>query len=91
MFTPIFKPGDQKVFAQQGDLSASSHRIRRAYLVIILGTVVLGIFCMSVDEWLAGAMLTVIGLTVTVWMLKADVSKRRMLRRMRQRSTDKKP
>jgi FtsH-binding integral membrane protein len=85
MSGPIFDPGDQKVIGQ-GFPAASSRIANRVYLVLMLGLVLLGVGCLLIGEYASGIVMVAAGAVTAFFLLRAQLSERAMLRRMRRRA-----
>ena len=81
---PVYAPGDQKVIGQ-GFPTPSSHLANRVYFVVMLGVASLGVGCLFFREYIAGAIMTLVGFVAAFLFARAELSDRAMRRRMRRR------
>jgi CHASE2 domain-containing sensor protein len=83
---PLFKPGDQKVFAPDGDISSAARRFDIAWLVLLSIVVLTGVGALCFGWWLPAAVLLIGGGIPVAAILRRILAERAMVRRMRNRS-----
>ncbi len=82
---PLFKPGDQKVFGPNGDISSASRRCDIAWLVMLSIVVLTGVGALCFGWWLPGVVLIIGGGIPAGAIAHSILSRRAMVRRMRQK------
>lgn len=81
---PILDPGDQKVIGQSFS-TPSSRTANRVYFFLMLGLTLLGVGCLFFGEYIAGGVMTLVGIVAACLFARSELSERSMLRRMRSR------
>ncbi len=81
---PMFDPGDQKVIGQ-GFPTPSSRTANRVYFVLMLGVIGLGAGCLLFAEYVTGVIMFLVGGIAAFFFLRAELSERAMMKRMRRR------
>jgi len=85
MDEPLFLPGDQKTLVRHG--AACPRLVAAAFFVVMLGVAFIGVACLYVGEWAAGAIMLASGLGVAGFMAQRYIAVRQMTRRMRKRGS----